>query len=329
MHYDHISVPERGEAITTNPDYSINVPDRPIIPFIEGDGIGIDVTPVMLDVVNAAVSKAYGDSRGIEWMQVYAGEKATEVYGKDIFLPDETLHAFQQFVVSIKGPLATPTGGGIRSLNVAIRQTMDLYACVRPIRYFPGVQTPVHDSELVDMTVFRENTEDIYAGIEYPTGSPEVQKLIHFLQTELGVNKIRFPASSGIGIKPVSREGSERLVRKAIQYAIDRDQGSVTLVHKGNIMKFTEGAFRNWGYDVASAEFGAVEKDGGPWLSFKNPVTGREIVIKDVIADNFLQQILMRPEDYDVIATLNLNGDYISDALAAQVGGIGIAPGAN
>ncbi len=329
MRYDHINVPDRGEAITTNTDHSLNVPDRPIIPYIEGDGIGIDVTPVMLDVVNAAVTKAYGDSRSIEWMQVYAGEKATEVYGKDSFLPDETLHAFQKFVVSIKGPLATPTGGGIRSLNVAIRQTMDLYACVRPIRYFPGVQTPVHDSELVDMTVFRENTEDIYAGIEYPTGSPEVQKLIHFLQSELGVNKIRFPASSGIGIKPVSREGSERLVRKAIQYCIDRDQGSVTLVHKGNIMKFTEGAFRNWGYDVAKTEFGAVEKDGGPWLSFKNPVTGREIVIKDVIADNFLQQILMRPEDYDVIATLNLNGDYISDALAAQVGGIGIAPGAN
>ena len=329
MHYDHITVPDRGEAITTNTDFSLNVPDRPVIPYIEGDGIGIDVTPVMLDVVNAAVKKAYGDSKGIAWMQVFAGEKATEVYGKDVYLPDETLHAFKNFVVSIKGPLATPTGGGIRSLNVAIRQTMDLYACVRPIRYFPGVQTPVHDSDLVDMTVFRENTEDIYAGIEYPTGSPEVQKLIHFLQSELGVTEIRFPASSGIGIKPVSREGSERLVRKAIRYCIDRDYGSVTLVHKGNIMKFTEGAFRNWGYDVARTEFGAVEKDGGPWLTFKNPVTNREIIIKDVIADNFLQQILMRPEDYDVIATLNLNGDYISDALAAQVGGIGIAPGAN
>jgi len=329
MHYDHINVPERGEAIKNNTDHTLKVPDRPIIPFIEGDGIGVDVTPVMLDVVNAAVTKAYGDARGIEWMQVYAGERATEIYGKDDYLPEETLHALKDYVVSIKGPLATPTGGGIRSLNVAIRQTMDLYACVRPIRYFPGVQTPMLDSDLVDMTVFRENTEDIYAGIEYPTGSPEVQKLIHFLHTELGVTEIRFPASSGIGIKPVSREGSERLVRKAIQYCIERDYGSVTLVHKGNIMKFTEGAFRNWGYDVARTEFGAVDKDGGPWLAFNNPATGREIVVKDVIADNFLQQILMRPEDYDVIATLNLNGDYISDALAAQVGGIGIAPGAN
>jgi isocitrate dehydrogenase len=329
MHYDHITVPEGGEAITANPDHSLNVPDNPIIPYVEGDGIGIDVTPVMLDVVNGAVRKAYGDTREIKWMQVYAGQRATEVYGGELYLPDETLHALQTYLVSIKGPLATPIGGGIRSLNVSIRQSLDLYACVRPIRYFPGVVTPMKESDLVDMTVFRENTEDIYAGIEYPTGSQEVQKLIHFLQTELGVKKIRFPASSGIGIKPVSREGSERLIRKAIQYCVDRDFGSVTLVHKGNIMKFTEGAFCQWGYDVARTEFGASEKDGGPWLSFNNPVTGREIIIKDVIADNFLQQILMRPEEYDVIATLNLNGDYISDALAAQVGGIGIAPGAN
>ena len=328
MHYDHITVPENGEAITTHPDHSLNVPNFPIVPYIEGDGIGVDVTPVMLDVVEAAVKCAYAGRREIRWMQIYAGQAAADVYGGE-FLPDETLHALEHYVVSIKGPLATPVGGGIRSLNVSIRQTLDLYACVRPIRYFPGVSTPMKQSDLVDMTVFRENTEDIYAGIEYPTGSQEVQKLIHFLQTELGVKKIRFPASSGIGIKPVSREGSERLIRKAIQYCIDRNQGSVTLVHKGNIMKFTEGAFCQWGYEVARAEFGAVEKDGGPWLAFDNPVTGREIVIKDVIADNFLQQILMKPEDYDVIATLNLNGDYISDALAAQVGGIGIAPGAN
>ena len=329
MKYDHIEVPADGEAIVANPDHSLVVPDNPIIPVIEGDGIGIDVTPVMLNVAEAAVEQAYGDKRHIRWMRVFAGQRATEVYGDDVYLPDETLDALKRFVVSIKGPLATPTGGGIRSLNVAIRQKLDLYACVRPIRYFPGVQTPMMDSDLVDMTVFRENTEDIYAGIEYPTGSQEVQKLIHFLQTELGVTKIRFPASSGIGIKPVSREGSERLVRKAIQYCVDRDYGSVTLVHKGNIMKYTEGAFCKWGYEVSRAEFGATEKDGGPWLAFKNPVTGREIIIKDVIADNFLQQILLRPEDYDVIATLNLNGDYISDALAAQVGGIGIAPGGN
>ena len=329
MQYDHIKVPADGEAITANPDNSINVPDNPIIPFIEGDGIGIDVTPVMLDVVNAAVKKAYGDQREIKWMQVYAGEKATEIYGDDMFMPDETLHAFETYLVSIKGPLSTPTGGGIRSLNVAIRQKLDLYACVRPIQYFPGVQTPMRESDLVDMTVFRENTEDIYAGIEFPADSADVQKLIDFLQTELDVTQIRFPLSSGIGVKPVSREGSERLVRKAIQHCIDRDMHSVTLVHKGNIMKFTEGAFCQWGYDVARNEFGATEKDGGPWLAFNNPVTGREIIIKDVIADNFLQQILMRPEEYDVIATLNLNGDYISDALAAQVGGIGIAPGAN
>jgi len=329
MQYDHIKVPTDGALITINGDHSINVPANPIIPYIEGDGIGIDVTPVMQSVANAAVERAYGLERKLCWMEVYAGGKATQLYGQDEFLPDETLHALQKFVVSMKGPLMTPTGGGIRSLNVAIRQTLDLYACVRPIRYFPGVETPMKDSNLVDMVVFRENTEDIYAGIEYPTGSLEVQKLIHFLQTELGVKEIRFPASSGIGIKPVSREGSQRLVRKAIQHCIDRDFESVTLVHKGNIMKFTEGAFCQWGYALAREEFGAVDKDGGPWVSFVNPVTGREIIVKDVIADNFLQQILMRPEEYDVIATLNLNGDYISDALAAQVGGIGIAPGGN
>ena len=329
MHYDNIEVPAHGEVITINGDHTINVPDRPVIPFIEGDGIGIDVTPVMRAVVDAAVRKAYGDRREIAWMEIYAGGKAAQRYGENVYLPDETLHALQQFVVSIKGPLMTPTGGGIRSLNVAIRQTMDLYACVRPIRYFPGVETPMKDSDLVDMVVFRENTEDIYAGIEYPTGSQEVQKLINFLQKELGVKEIRFPASSGLGIKPVSREGSQRLVRKAIQYCIERDSSSVTLVHKGNIMKYTEGAFCQWGYALAREEFGATEKDGGPWVGFRNPVTGREIVVKDVIADNFLQQILMRPEEYDIIATLNLNGDYISDALAAQVGGIGIAPGGN
>jgi isocitrate dehydrogenase len=329
MQYDYIKVPETGEKITINPDHSINVPNFPIIPFVEGDGIGVDVTPVMLQVVNAAVLKAYGSDRKISWMQIYAGQRASEVYGGDNYLPDETLHALQEYVVSIKGPLTTPIGGGIRSLNVSIRQTMDLFACVRPIRYFPGVNTPMKDSNLVDMTVFRENTEDIYAGIEYPTGSLEVRKLINFLQNELGVTEIRFPASSGIGIKPVSREGSQRLVRKAILYCIERDYSSVTLVHKGNIMKFTEGAFCEWGYKLAREEFGATEKNGGPWLAFTNPKTGNEIIIKDVIADNFLQQILMRPEEYDVIATLNLNGDYISDALAAQVGGIGIAPGGN
>jgi isocitrate dehydrogenase len=329
MQYDHIREPADGGIITVNGDHTINVPDQPIIPFIEGDGIGIDVTPVMRSVTDAAVERAYGGGRRIHWMEIFAGGKAAETYGADDFLPDETLHAMQKYVVSIKGPLMTPTGGGIRSLNVAIRQTLDLFACVRPIRYFPGVETPMKDSDLVDMVVFRENTEDIYAGIEYPTGSQEVQKLIHFLQTELGVREIRFPASSGIGIKPVSREGSQRLVRKAIQYCIERDFESVTLVHKGNIMKFTEGAFCQWGYALAREEFGATDKDGGPWVSFANPVTGREIVVKDVIADNFLQQILMRPEEYDVIATLNLNGDYISDALAAQVGGIGIAPGGN
>jgi len=329
MQYDHIQVPDDGESIVINPDHSITVPDRPIIPYIEGDGIGIDVTPVMLDVTNAAVELAYGGKKSIAWMEVYAGEKATTVYGENEYLPEETLAALRNFVVSIKGPLTTPVGGGIRSLNVTIRQTMDLYACVRPIRYFPGVITPMKDSDLVDMVVFRENTEDIYAGIEYPTGSQEAHRLINFLQDEFGVTGIRFPASSGIGIKPVSREGSQRLVRKAIQYCIERDFSSVSLVHKGNIMKFTEGAFRDWGYQLAKDEFGAEPIDGGPWMAFRNPRTGNDIVVKDVIADNFLQQILMRPEEYDVIATLNLNGDYISDALAAQVGGIGIAPGGN
>jgi isocitrate dehydrogenase len=329
MHYDKITVPADGVAITVNRDGSIDVPDVPIIPYMEGDGIGIDVTPVMLEVVNAAVAKAYGGRRRIAWMEVYAGEKALAVYGPGGWFPEETQHALEKYVVSIKGPLSTPVGGGIRSLNVAMRQNLDLYACVRPIRYFPGVVTPMADSSYVDMIIFRENTEDIYAGIEYPAGSQEVQKLIHFLQTELGAKGIRFPSSSGLGIKPVSKEGSQRLIRKAIQYAVDNDRSSVTLVHKGNIMKFTEGAFRNWGYQLAKDEFGALEMGGGPWLAFPNPVTGREIVVKDMIADNFLQQILLRPEDFDVIATLNLNGDYISDALAAQVGGIGIAPGGN
>ncbi len=329
MQYEKIKIPDEGQPIKLTADYRLEVPDNPIIPYIEGDGIGIDVTPVMIDVVEAAVKKAYGGKRKIAWMEIFAGAKASEVYESATFLPEETLDALKRFVVSIKGPLATPIGGGIRSLNVSIRQTMDLYACVRPIRYFPGVSTPMKDSELVNMVVFRENTEDIYAGIEYPTGSQEAQKLIKFLQEELGVTKIRFPSSSGIGIKPVSREGSERLVRKAINYCVDNDLSSVTLVHKGNIMKFTEGAFCQWGYQLAREDFGAEPKDGGPWLTFKNPRTGREIIIKDVIADNFLQQILLRPEEYDVIATLNLNGDYISDALAAQVGGIGIAPGAN
>jgi isocitrate dehydrogenase len=327
MQYEHIAVPADGRKITVNPDASLNVPDRPIIPFIEGDGIGIDVTPVMIAVVDAAVRKAYGDRRKIAWMEVFSGEKANKLYGQ--WFPDETLLALRDFVVSIKGPLGTPIGGGIRSLNVAMRQSLDLYACVRPIRYFPGVSSPMQDASLTDMVVFRENTEDIYAGIEWPAGSAEVHKLITFLQREMKVSGIRFPASSGIGIKPVSKEGSQRLIRKAIQYAIDNDRSSVTLVHKGNIMKFTEGAFRNWGYLLAKEEFGASELGAGPWMSFRNPVSGKSIVIKDVIADNFLQQVLLRPEEYDVIATLNLNGDYISDALAAQVGGIGIAPGGN
>ncbi|MCS6946795.1 MAG: NADP-dependent isocitrate dehydrogenase [Steroidobacteraceae bacterium] len=327
MKYELIAPPPTGARITVNTDGTLNVPPNPIIPFIEGDGIGIDVTPVMRKVVDAAVAKAYRGARRIEWLEVYAGEKANRLCGS--WFPDETLHALREFVVSIKGPLATPVGEGIRSLNVALRQQLDLYACVRPIRYFPGVVTPMQDASLTDMVVFRENTEDIYAGIEYPAGSQQVQKLIHFLQTELGATGIRFPNSAALGIKPVSKEGSQRLIRMAIRYAVEHDRVSVTLVHKGNIMKFTEGAFRNWGYQLARDEFGATEIGAGPWLSFTNPITGKDIVIKDVIADNFLQQVLLRPEEYDVIATLNLNGDYISDALAAQVGGIGIAPGGN
>ncbi len=325
----HIQIPVHGEKITLNADYSLNVPNKPIIPFIEGDGIGIDVTPAMQKVVDAAVQKAYGGKRKIEWMQVYAGSAAVEVYGAGTWLPQETLDALKEYVVSIKGPLATPIGGGMRSLNVAIRQNLDLYSCVRPVRYFEGISSPMKDCSQVDMVIFRENTEDIYAGIEWAAGSDDVKKVIKFLQEEMGVNRIRFPETSGIGVKPVSQEGTARLVKMAIQYAIENDRTSVTLVHKGNIMKFTEGGFRNWGYQVAMKDFGAEEIDGGPWCVLTNPKTGNEIVIKDLIADNFLQQILLRPEEYDVIATLNLNGDYISDALAAQVGGIGISPGGN
>jgi len=327
MEFQHIVVPEAGRRIRVNADFSLDVPAEPIIPFIEGDGIGIDVTPAMRRVVDAAVAQAYGSRRRLRWMEVYAGEKANALYGQ--WFPPETLAVMREFVVAIKGPLGTPVGAGVRSLNVAIRQELDLYANVRPIRYFPGVATPMADASLTDMVVFRENTEDIYAGIEWPAGSAEVHKLIAFLQGELQVTAIRFPDSSGIGIKPVSKQGSQRLVRKALQYTIDQDRVSVTLVHKGNIMKFTEGAFRNWGYEVAREEFGARPIGSGPWLSFTNPKSGHEIVVKDVIADNFLQQVLLRPEEYDVIATLNLNGDYVSDALAAQVGGIGISPGGN
>jgi len=327
MEFQHILVPEAGRRIRLAGDASLDVPDHPIIPFIEGDGIGIDVTPAMRRVVNAAVAAAYRGARHVAWMEIYAGEKANALYGE--WFPRETVQALRDFVVSIKGPLGTPVGSGLRSLNVAIRQELDLYANVRPIRYFPGVASPMADASLTDMVVFRENTEDIYAGIEWPAGSAEVRKLIAFLQGELAVTAIRFPESSGIGVKPVSRQGSQRLVRKALQYTIDNDRVSVTLVHKGNIMKFTEGAFRNWGYEVARAEFGARPIGSGPWLSFRSPRSGKDIVVKDVIADNFLQQVLLRPEEYDVIATLNLNGDYVSDALAAQVGGIGIAPGGN
>ena len=328
MAYQKINVPN-GASIRANPDFSLNVPDQPIIPFIEGDGTGIDITPVMRAVVDAAVDQAYGGKRRIAWMEVYAGEKAVATYGNNTWLPNETLQAVRDYVVSIKGPLTTPVGGGMRSLNVTLRQELDLYVCLRPVRYFTGVPSPVRAPEKTDMVIFRENSEDIYAGIEWAAESPEARKLIAFLQTEMGVKKIRFPATSAIGIKPVSREGSERLVRKAIQYAVDNDRSSVTLVHKGNIMKFTEGGFKAWGYALAQREFGAQLIDQGPWCRFNHPRTGREIIIKDVIADAFLQQILLRPEEYSVIATLNLNGDYISDALAAQVGGIGIAPGAN
>lgn len=321
--------PNRGEKITVNTDFSLNVPDEPIIPYIEGDGTGIDISPVMIKVVDAAVEKAYGGKRKIAWMEIFCGEKSTKIYGPDVWLPEETLEALKDYVVSIKGPLTTPVGGGIRSLNVALRQQLDLYVCLRPVHYFTGVPSPLREPEKVEMVIFRENSEDIYAGIEYAAESPEAKKLIQILINDFGVKKIRFPQTSGIGIKPVSREGTERLVRKALQYAIDNDKPSVTLVHKGNIMKYTEGGFRDWGYGLAQKEFGAQLIDGGPWCEFKNPRTGQPIVVKDSIADAFLQQILLRPSEYSVIATLNLNGDYISDALAAQVGGIGIAPGAN
>ena len=327
--YQHIRVPEQGQKITVNADATLGVPSQPIIPFIEGDGTGADITPVMIKVVDAAVARAYRGERRIHWMEVYAGEKATRVYGPDVWLPDETLAALREYVVSIKGPLTTPVGGGIRSLNVALRQELDLYVCLRPVQYFKGVPSPVKAPEKVNIVIFRENSEDIYAGIEWEAKSEKAQKLIRFLVQEMGVSKIRFPETSGIGVKPVSIEGTERLVRKAIQYAIDNDKPNVTLVHKGNIMKYTEGGFRDWGYQLAQREFGAQPVDGGPWCKFRNPKTGRDIVVKDAIADAFLQQILLRPAEYSVIATLNLNGDYISDALAAQVGGIGIAPGAN
>lgn len=322
--YQHIQVPTHGEKITMNADATLNVPEQPVIPFIEGDGTGVDITPVMRRVVDAAIARAYDGRRSIAWMEVYAGEKAVRVYGGDQWLPEETIAAVREYVISIKGPLTTPTSGGMRSLNVALRQMLDLYICLRPVRYFDGVPSPVKAPEKVNMVIFRENTEDIYAGIEWEAGSDEVKKIIGFLQNEMGVKKIRFPKTSAVGIKPVSVEGSERLIRKAIQYAIDHGRKSVTLVHKGNIMKFTEGGFKKWGYELAKREFGALEMDGGPWCKLPNG-----IVIKDVIADAFLQQILLRPDEYDVIATLNLNGDYISDALAAEVGGIGIAPGAN
>jgi len=329
MTYEKISIPAEGERISVGKDGKLKIPDRPVIPFIEGDGIGVDITPAMRAVVDAAVQKAYGGKRAVSWMEIYAGEKATKVYGPDIWLPDETLSAVREFLVSIKGPLTTPIGGGIRSLNVALRQQLDLYVCLRPIRYFPGTPSPVKEPEKTNMVIFRENSEDIYAGIEWAEGTPEVRKVIDFLVSEMGVSKIRFPETSAIGIKPVSREGTQRLVRKAIEYAIENRKPSVTLVHKGNIMKFTEGGFKNWGYELAKEEFGAVEIGDGPWCTLTNPQDGSKITIKDVIADAFLQQILTRPAEYSVIATLNLNGDYISDALAAQVGGIGIAPGAN
>jgi isocitrate dehydrogenase len=327
--YQHIKVPAEGQKISVNADFSLNVPATPVIPYIEGDGTGVDISPVMIKVVDAAVAKAYGGKRKISWMEIYAGEKSTTVYGPDVWLPEETLEVLKDYVVSIKGPLTTPVGGGIRSLNVALRQQLDLYVCLRPVRYFTGVPSPLREPEKTDMVIFRENSEDIYAGIEWQEGSDGAKKLIEFLIKEMGVKKIRFPDTSGIGVKPVSREGTERLVRKAIQYAIDNDKPSVTIVHKGNIMKFTEGGFRDWAYALAQKEFGAELIDGGPWMKFKNPTTGRDIIVKDSIADAFLQQILLRPNEYSVIATLNLNGDYISDALAAQVGGIGIAPGAN
>ena len=321
----HIVVPTEGQKIV--PGQAI--PNNPIIPFIEGDGIGVDITPVMIKVIDAAVAKAYKGEKKISWMEIFAGEKATRIYGDNVWLPDETLQAIQDYKVSIKGPMTTPVGGGIRSLNVAIRQKLDLYQCVRPVQYFNGVPSPVKDPSKVNMVIFRENTEDIYVGIEWMGETDDAKKVINFLQNEMGVNKIRFPETSSIGVKPVSREGTERLTRAAIKYAIDNDRSSVTIVHKGNIMKYTEGGFRDWSYALAKNEFGATEIGAGPWCEFKNPKTGKTITVKDSIADAFLQQILLRPAEYDVIATWNLNGDYISDALAAQVGGIGIAPGAN
>jgi len=327
--YQHIQIPADGQKISVNADGSLCVPDQPIVAFIEGDGTGVDITPVMKKVVDAAVAKAYDGAKKIHWMEVYAGEKATRIYGPDVWLPQETLDAVREYLVSIKGPLTAPVGGGIRSLNVALRQELDLYVCLRPIRYFDGVPSPVKEPHKTNMAVFRENSEDIYAGIEFEAESAQAKKLIKLLQEEFGVHSIRFPNTSGIGIKPVSREGTERLVRKAIQYAIDLEKPSVTLVHKGNIMKYTEGSFRDWGYALAIREFGAELIDGGPWCRLKNPRNGKDIVIKDSMTDAFFQQVLMRPAEFSVIATLNLNGDYISDAVAAQVGGIGIAPGAN
>ena len=324
MSASHIKVPAGTKIVPGQP-----TPDDPIIPFIEGDGIGVDITPVMQKVVDAAVAKAYGGKKKISWMEVYAGEKSTRLYGGDVWMPAETLQACKDYSVSIKGPMTTPVGGGIRSLNVALRQELDLYQCVRPVRHFAGVPSPLKDPSKIDMVIFRENTEDIYAGIEFMAGTDQCKKLMTFLQTEMGVKKIRFPNTSSLGIKPVSQEGTERLVRAAYKYAIENNRRSVTIVHKGNIMKFTEGGFRDWAYALAANEFGATLIDGGPWCKFKNPKTGTDIIVKDVIADAFLQQILLRPAEYDVVATLNLNGDYISDALAAQVGGIGIAPGAN
>ena len=329
MGFKHIQEPKEGSRITLDSSNQLIVPNNPIIPFIEGDGIGSDITPVMMEVVNSAVAKSYGKERKIAWVEIYCGEKSLNIYGEGDWLPTETLLALETYLVGIKGPLTTPVGGGIRSLNVALRQELDLFVCLRPIRYFEGVPSPVRNPEKTDMVIFRENSEDIYAGIEWEAGSDEAKEVIEFLIKKMGVSKIRFIENCGIGIKPVSEQGSKRLVDKAIQYTINNDRDSVTLVHKGNIMKFTEGSFKNWGYELAAEKYNAKEIDGGPWLSFKNPSTGKEIIIKDVIADAFLQQILTRPDEYSVIATLNLNGDYISDALAAEVGGIGISPGAN
>ena len=329
MEFKHIEIPKIGEKIQLNASGNLVIPDNPIIPFIEGDGIGSDITPAMIEVVNNAVLKAYDGKKKISWMEIYCGEKSVKVYGEGNWLPSETLLALETYLVGIKGPLTTPVGGGIRSLNVSLRQELDLYVCQRPIRYFEGVPSPVVSPEKTDMVIFRENSEDIYAGIEWEADSDEAKKLVSFLTNEMGVTKIRFPDNCGIGIKPVSKEGTQRLVDKAIEYAITNDKSSVTLVHKGNIMKFTEGSFKDWGYQLAAEKYKAEELDGGPWHKLKNPHTGNDIIIKDVIADAFLQQILTRPDEYSVIATLNLNGDYISDALAAEVGGIGIAPGAN